>query len=50
MMIKKMNGPIVSLSAETFLNTGQFCLVTKPASLLRTLNLSVRTRDDPNHV
>ena len=28
----EMNGHVVSFSAETFLNTGQFYLVTKPSS------------------
>ena len=34
---QKMNGLVVSLSAETFLNTGHFCLLTKPSSWLRAL-------------
>ena len=32
MTIQKMNGLAVSLNVETFLNTGQFCLVIKPSS------------------
>ena len=39
MMTQRMNGLVVSLSAETFLNTVQFCLVIKPSSWIRSFSV-----------